>query len=310
MIFYRSCKQVLVFISVICVALCMQAEEQKKIPSFKQDEMNGFKLSNFPDFEKKWNLITVRFRKDTGEMRFTYANPLAFEVISKGAIDYPDGAIFAKIGVKTDVDSAFPSSAVPEGARRFQFMVKDKKKFEGTEGWGYALFDKEGLIFPQDPQTQIMACAACHRLVPERGYVFSQLMELSAHKKNKSKTVKTHYTEKIKFKIVQVATLPDSVRKEIPDNYKDVQQMDHAIAQFLFQGTLDEVKPLLSTQTVLKKMPSLVLSKDKRSFALVFIENEKILCENEGKNGYFLKAVSTSGNENVPNYENRFCWTN
>src|SRR6185436_10943563 len=73
----------------------VQAQDKAEIKTFKKDEMNGYKLSDFPDFEKKWKLVTVRFRKDTGEMRFTYANDLAFENLQKGVIDYPDGAIFA-----------------------------------------------------------------------------------------------------------------------------------------------------------------------------------------------------------------------
>ena len=289
-----------------------QTQDKNEVKTFKKDEMNGYKLSDFPDFEKKWKLVTVRFRKDTGEMRFTYANDLAFENLQKGVIDYPDGAIFAKIGIKTSEDPAFPSSAVPAGARRYQFMVKDKKKFGGTEGWGYALFDKGGTIFPEDTVTQTAACAACHRIIPERGYVFSQLMELSVFKDNQEpRTEKKEipFSEKIKFAEVKVVQLPEFIKKEIPKQYKKAQQVNHEISQFLFQGTLDEIKPLLSEQAAKTKQPALIISGDKKTFALVYVENIEIQCEQEGKKGFFMRAVSTSPQQKSINYENRYCWT-
>ena len=276
---------------------------------YKTNEMNGYKLSDFADFEKNWKLITVRYRKDTGEMRITYANPLAFDTLLKGGKEYPDGAIYAKIGIKTVSDSAFPSSAVPSGARRYQFMVKDKTKFAGTEGWGYVLFDKAGLIFPENPVVQTAACAACHRIVPERGYVFSQMWELSSSSPPaKAAAETTHFSDKIKFKEVKVASIPEIVSKEIPKNYKTAQQIDHEISKFLFQGTLDEIKPLLSQQAAKTKVPAYLLGADGKSFALVFIENLEIKCQAEGKTGFFMKAVSTSGGSDGVNYENRYCW--
>ncbi|MGZ3690519.1 MAG: cytochrome P460 family protein [Pseudobdellovibrio sp.] len=296
------------------------AQENAEIKTFKKDEMNGYKLSDFPDFEKKWKLVTVRFRKDTGEMRFTYANDQALETLLKGATDYPDGAVFAKIGIKTSEDPAFPSSAVPAGARRYQFMVRDKKKFASTEGWGYVLFDKGGTIYPEDVGTQTAACAACHRIIPERGYVFSQMMELAVFKDNqpvKAGKKEIPFSEKIKFKEINVAQLPEELKTEIPKSYKKAQQVDHEISQFLFQGTLDEIKPLLSEQAVKTKQPALILSADKKTYALVYIENLEIQCEQEGKKGFFMKAVSTSPQTGTAtstqqkniNYENRYCWT-
>ncbi len=39
--------------------------------------MNGINFYDCKDFQTKWSLVTIRFRKDTGEMRLTYANELA-----------------------------------------------------------------------------------------------------------------------------------------------------------------------------------------------------------------------------------------
>jgi hypothetical protein len=286
------------------------AEEKPTDKLYKFDEMNGIKFSDYLDFEKKWKLVTVRYRKDTGEMRLTYANELAYEHLLKGSKDYPEGSVFAKIGIKTVEDKAFPSSAVPGSARRYQFMVREKKKFESTDGWGYALFDKSGKIYPEDQAVQSAACAACHRIVPERGYVFSEVMELSLFQGEKARTKKeTHYSERIKFREVTYDKLPELIRKELPPVTKLAKQIDHEISKFLFQGTLDEIKPLLAEESVKTKLPVFIIGPDNKTFAVVFIENFEIMCEQEGKKGYFMKAVSSSLGTAAPNYENRFCWT-
>lgn len=297
------------FFLVLAVVLNATAEDAAS-KLYKFDEMNGIKFSDYLNFEKDWRLVTVRFRKDTGEMRLTYANDLAFQYLLKGAKDYPEGSVFAKIGIKTVEDKAFPSSAVPAGARRYQFMVRDKKKFETTDGWGYALFDKSGKIYPEDQAVQSAACAACHRIVPERGYVFSELMELSLFKGEKAAPKKdTHYSERIKFQEISFEKLPELIKKEVPTSYKAAKQIVHEISKFLFQGTLDEIKPLLAEESVKSKLPVFIMGPDNKTFAVVFIENLEIMCEQEGKKGYFMKAVSSSLGNASPNYENRFCWT-
>lgn len=300
----------LLFVVAIFSGSFLRADEPTAASKlYKIDEMNGMKFSDFLDFEKKWKLVTVRYRKDTGEMRLTYANDLAYENLLKGTTDYPEGSVFAKIGIKTMEDKAFPSSAVPAGARRYQFMIRDKKKFESTDGWGYALFDKGGKIYPEDQAVQSAACAACHHIVPERGYVFSQMMELSLFKGEKGAEKKeSHYSEKIKFLEIAYERLPDVIKKEIPPSYKKAKEVNHTIAKFLFQGTLDEIKPLLAEESIKTKLPVYIIGPDKKTFAVVYIENVDIMCEQEGKKGYFMKAVSSSIGNGVPNYENRFCW--
>lgn len=149
------------------IPLFAQASEKDEFAG--RTQMNGHELKEFAGFERNWKLVTVRFRKDTGEMRFTYANDLAWKALMSGATDYPKGSVFAKIGLATLEDPSFASSAVPSGARRYQFMVRDKTKYSETDGWGYALFDANGKTFPGEPKEASLACAACHHIVPERG---------------------------------------------------------------------------------------------------------------------------------------------
>lgn len=286
----------------------LSAEDTAPKPLLR--EMNGIKLDDYADFEKKWKLVTVRFRRDTSEMRFTYANDLAFEALMKSATDYPKGAVFAKIGFLTGVDPGFPSSIVPTQSRRYQFMVRDKEKYSKTDGWGYALFKTDGVVYPEDVEVQSNACAACHRIVPERGYVFSEYLEMSPYKTYEKKNrPENHYTQKIKFEDFAVMSLPAEIKKLIPASFKTVRILKHEISQFLFQGTLDEIKPALSGETVATLKPSLILSGDQKSYTLVFIENLKIKCDQDGKKGYFIKSVTNSPTQKNIAYETRYCWT-
>ncbi|MGZ3806061.1 MAG: hypothetical protein ACXVB4_17735, partial [Pseudobdellovibrionaceae bacterium] len=38
------------------------------------EQMNGIVFKNYIGFEKKYKLVTVRYRTDSGEQRFVYAN--------------------------------------------------------------------------------------------------------------------------------------------------------------------------------------------------------------------------------------------
>lgn len=255
-------------------------------------EMNGIKRSDFQNFEKDWRLVTVRYRKDSNEMRWTFANDLAWKTLSSGSISYPDGAMFGKIGVVTHEDSQFTSSAVPSGARRFQFMVRDKVKYADTGGWGYALFDVDGKLFPEAIKETTMACYACHRIVQNRGEVFSQPFQFLDG--SKSLFNSTFFSEnkgfhKIQFKTVAKKNLPEAVRKQLPKEISQIRTVDVAFLQEnLFQGTLDEIKPSLELESYNKKLPAALISTDGLRFSLI-IPIEKEGCK---KNRSFLTVTT------------------
>lgn len=132
------------------------ANAPKPPPVFAgQTSMNGYSLKQFPNFIKNFHFVTVRYRKDTSEMRLTYANDKAWGALLAGGTHYSDGAVFAKIGIMTKQDPAFTSSVVPSGGKRYQLMVMHHKKHAATDGWGYALFDMDGKTFGQDPVEQV-----------------------------------------------------------------------------------------------------------------------------------------------------------
>lgn len=242
--------------------------------------MSGLRLQQYGDFTKEWKLVTVRFRKDTSEMRFTYANPKAWKALAKGEYPLPEGSVLAKVGFKSGIDPAFDSSVVPSGARRFQFMVKDSKKFKDTDGWGYALFQSDGNVFPGEEKAQTLACHACHKLVPERDYVFSEIAELSPLTAQLKPTYDVSKNEKhLRF--------VDLKRPESQGPTKDFLTLQKVrstriisgeMRQYFFGGTLDEITPVLIHEAMAAKESGLVgfVSNDGRTFKFVKItKNEK-----------------------------------
>ena len=173
--------------------------------------MNGFTLKQFGDYVHNWHFVTVRFRHDSGEMRFVYANDIAWKALLAGSKDYPDGAVFAKSAVMTNDDPSFIDSAVPSGARREQFMVRNRKRFKDTDGWGYAVFDDQGRVSIGETQNKTSeACNACHLAVPDRGMIFSQVMpDLLDRAQILNSATRDLQKSHVPFVTVKVADLPE-----------------------------------------------------------------------------------------------------
>ncbi len=267
-----------------------------------ETKMNEISADQYEDFKTSFNFVTVRYRKDSAEMRFVYANDLAFKTLKANETEYPDGSVFAKIGIASEEDPAFPSSAVPSGKRRIQFMVKDKNKYKDSQGWGYALFDWSGNTFPGDLKQVTQGCVACHQIAKERGYVFSQLIGDPFVKKIDYDAWKTTN----KFKLVEVKSLPALLQKQFPKNAKQAWGLYGALSESSFFGTLDEIRPLLSQKAAESKLPSFLISKDKKNFSLVF-ENKTETC---AKDEVSLASVHSVANLEKPLLKANFCFKN
>ena len=237
-------------------------------------EMNGYSLSAFGDFVNQWKLVTVRYREDTNEMRFTYANKMAAEALAANSTDYPDGAVFGKVGFVTEKDSAFVSSVVPSGAKRYQFMVRDKKKFAETDGWGYVIFNGEGRTINGEPKQNSLACAACHHIVPERGFVFSQFaafqpfVEKQAHAKSNEPSIPA----RIAFSAVPAKGLTYHLQRLLPKDVGTVQVMQGPLKDHIFEGTVNEVGPLLAKEAVRSNKPAALAHGKNPLFAFAYVD--------------------------------------
>lgn len=287
--------------SFLFIFVVASRAEQPKTPDVVS---SGISLSQYPDFEKKWQLITARYRQDTREMRFVYANTIAVQALRAHVLDYPDGAVFIKIGVATEDDPAFISSSVPLGAKRYQIMLRNRARYVDTDGWGYALFNGEGKeLLSESFQKMSKECQACHQLVPQRGYVFSQIMDLSVNKPS-SDRVDTPApilqdspprTVAIQFTTLAATALADKIRREIPpDNYKEVRLLQGHIPDHVFSGTVDEIRPTLIKETLRTSHPALMISSDAALFSLVFEDKKAAPCLlPNGQAGTMLRFVYT-----------------
>lgn len=305
-------KIVTIFYLVICIFSPQVISAQTIKAQVKQPEdfankptMNGFKISDFKDFDKKWKLVTVRYREDSKEIRLTYANDLAYQTLIKNKTNYKNGSIFAKISYITKSDPAFVSSAAPSGTRRFQFMVRDSKRFTKTHDWGYALFNSEGKTFPEDPVEKINSCNACHELVPERGYVFSQPISTDYIK---SAYHSSRIDSKIQFKMLNNAEVEKLGIKALQGVNK-IFTVDNKLNENIFQGTLDEIKPTLIQKAIQELGAAALISLDHKRYVVVTMEKDK--CE---AGEFKLKIVQTlidkDENNEFKTLENYFCKKN
>jgi hypothetical protein len=209
-------------------------------------EFNDIKSKQFGDFTKTWDLVTVRFREDNGELRWVYANRIAIRNIEKKSKVYDDGAIFAKVGILTGKDHLFPSSRVPKEGKRIQYMVKDSRKYSDTGGWGYALFDPLGKTFPGNPKDKIQACFACHQVAKDFDYVFSRRVNISPFDPLTSNYSAPLSRSSFGTALVHVESVPVVIRAQLNKsatyavNLKEKNLSAHA-----FFGTLDELQPML-----------------------------------------------------------------
>ncbi len=281
------------------------------LPEEKADTMNGYSLAQFGSFEKEWHLVTSRYRKDTSEMRLTWANDIAWKALLEKSADYPDGAVFAKIGMMTEDDPDFTSSAVPSGVKRYQFMVRDRKKFPDTQGWGYAIFNGSGhnMSKPEDHDIDSRACSACHEMVPQRGYVFSQPMSLAL---NTAAPILSEATGNITFTTIDAVKLRADVQKHLPADTKQVRRVHGPFEKHVFVGTMGEIRPVLIKEAIRTRHPALLISDDSPLFSLSYINPDKTVCEDHGKKGVSVISLFTTGrpgSQLPPVARNEYCET-
>lgn len=270
-------------------------------------EMNGIKYEDFAGFEDKWKFVTVRYRTDNSEQRFVWGNPAAIQALEAGSSDFPDGAVFAKIGFMTEEDPAFKSSRVPSGTLRYQIMVRDRVKYGSTGGWGYALFDANKVTLERDPVAESQACYACHQLVPDRGQVFSVPLRFNpfayspAAKAPVAPTPAAPEVNAVKFATVPARDLPPAVRQALP-RAAQVRSVQGDLRKYVFKGTIDEIRPSLIDEVKRTGLPAALISASGPHFAAVF-PNKSGQKDCGGKRplkSVYTTDVPTAGGKSAP----------
>lgn len=140
----------------------------------KAHSFDGIDLPSVETFWKTWHLVTTRYRADNGEQRVVFANELAWKAMQSKSRTYPNGAMFGKVAFAVGDDPSFPNSKEPVGFARVQLMRKDSRAYGRADGWGYALLVAGSGVPYAAESTTVAACHSCHKLVPERDFVFSR----------------------------------------------------------------------------------------------------------------------------------------
>jgi hypothetical protein len=164
------------FSVVVTVGLAIEDKYSVKVPG-------GLAMSEFRGYES-WQAISIS-RNETA-VAVILGNPAMIDAYKAGfpanGKPAPDGARMAKIHWAPKPNQFFPTATVPGKLQNVDFMVKDSKRFAGSGGWGYAVFDYDtvsgaftpGTTADKPPQGNDAKCGvACHTTAKARDYVFT-----------------------------------------------------------------------------------------------------------------------------------------
>jgi hypothetical protein len=151
------------------------ASEQFKLPSlsaaptYVRAAPNG--LAFIPEY-KNWKAISSTERFDNHTMRVVLANDVALGAIADNHIKpWPDGTAFAKVAWDQSADGA---GNVQAGKFvQVEFMIKDRKKYASTLGWGWGRWRGTDLQ-PYGTSAAFTAeCVGCHTPLRRTDFVFT-----------------------------------------------------------------------------------------------------------------------------------------
>src|SRR5215208_2398120 len=160
--------------TLVVVGVMVAAQSQDR---FTLKSANGIAISEFRDYEV-WQMIATSQPDDAGGCgtskvgctKAILGNPTMISAYRDGipanGKAVPDGAAMAKVEWLKARNSSSPYGATVSGAQtEVSFMVKDSKRFQDTDGWGYATFEYEaasGTFKPSKPTTASNARSLCH----------------------------------------------------------------------------------------------------------------------------------------------------
>ena len=160
--------------ALACTVGTLAAQSQDR---FTLKTANNIAFSEFRDYEA-WQLIATSQPDDAGGCgtskvgctKAILGNPTMISAYRDGipanGKAVPDGAAMAKVEWLKARNSSSPYGATVSGAQtEVSFMVKDSKRFQDTNGWGYATFEYDaasGTFKPSKPTTASNARSLCH----------------------------------------------------------------------------------------------------------------------------------------------------
>jgi hypothetical protein len=181
---HQHAATVVIVAASVVVDIVLAAQDR-----FSLKSPNGIAFSEFKGYEA-WQVIAPSQPDDgggcgstpSGCVKAILGNPVMIKAYSDGlpanGLSVPDGAVMAKIEWSKRSNPPPPYGAtVPGKLREVSFMVKDSRRFPGTNGWGYATFNYDEASGAWKPFGDNPAfankCHACHTIVKARDFVFT-----------------------------------------------------------------------------------------------------------------------------------------
>jgi len=138
---------------------------------------NGLAFSDFRGYEN-WQVVAVSQTEDL--LKVMVANPTMIDAYRAGVPGngkpFPEGSKIAKIEWKPKKSMEAPFSVrIPDTLQDIFFIEKDSKRFPGTKGWAYAVFDYNPAsdTFKPNPTGVVNCGFACHTRVAAKDYIFT-----------------------------------------------------------------------------------------------------------------------------------------
>jgi len=145
---------------------------------------NGLAFSEFRGYEG-WPVISISHNGD--KLAAILGNPVMIAALKSGipgnGNPFPDGARMAKVHWNMKVNPGEPGApTVPGTQHDVDFMLKDRKRFANSGGWGYGAFEYDAVsktftpatLKDKPPQGKDATCGfACHSAVKTKDYVFT-----------------------------------------------------------------------------------------------------------------------------------------
>lgn len=128
-------------------------------------------IAFLPEY-KNWKAISSTDRTDTNTLKIILGNDVATQAIADHKINpWPDGTAFAKVSWTRQTDH---NGVIRTGKfEQVAFMIKNRKKYASTAGWGWAQWmGPELKPFGKDANFA-NECVACHTPLRRNDYVFT-----------------------------------------------------------------------------------------------------------------------------------------
>lgn len=156
----------------VAVTLAIAAQDKYTLSVPK-----GLAFSDFRGYEN-WQVVAVSQTENL--LKVMVANPTMIDAYRAGVPGngkpFPDGSKIAKIEWKPKKSTESPFSVrIPDALQDVFLIEKDNKRFPGTKGWAYAVFDYEPAsdTFKPDASGVVTCGFVCHTRVAAKDYIFT-----------------------------------------------------------------------------------------------------------------------------------------